>query len=229
MKPRKAARRRKRPDRTPLPPQQLTRSEKTFLKSLLWVFVVFCLYNGYAYWFNYSIRQRKPPASLGWLGIPYPHVWLMRQWDRFRLPIREAAAQSGSQPNERIYYIHSDHLGSPLILTDTNAQVVWRANAEPFGKTTPTVNQIVYNPRFPGQYEVGRRGSITTTAGTTILPREGTCNRILTAGLCLTSWRQLVHLFMVRPGGLQNTAAPWTGTGMTTRLRIQSLSLTHRD
>jgi len=152
MKPHKVARRRKRPDRTPPPPQPLTRGEKTFLKTLLGLLVAFCLYNGYAYWYNSSIHQHRIPALLRWLGIPYPHVWLMRQWDRFRLPIREAAAQSEGQPNERIYFIHSDHLGAPLLLTDTNAQVVWRANAEPFGKTTPTANQIVYNPRFPGQY-----------------------------------------------------------------------------
>ena len=152
MKPHKVARRRKRPDRTPPPPQPLTRGEKTFLKTLLGLLVAFCLYNGYAYWYNSSIHQHRIPALLRWLGIPYPHVWLLRQFERLPFPGREAVAQSEGQPTERIYYIHSDHLGSPLILTDTNAQVVWRANAEPFGKTTPTANQIVYNPRFPGQY-----------------------------------------------------------------------------
>jgi len=115
--------------------------------------VAICLYDGYAYWYNSSIHQHRTPALLRWLGIPYPHVWLLRQFEKLPFPGREAVAQSEGQPAERIYYIHSDHLGSPLLLTDTNAQVVWRANAEPFGKTTPTANQIVFNPRGPGQYE----------------------------------------------------------------------------
>jgi len=61
--------------------------------------------------------------------------------------------RSQGGPTERIYYIHTDHLGSPLLLTDANQQVVWRATAEAFGKMTPSVNQIVFNLRFPGQYE----------------------------------------------------------------------------
>ena len=156
MKPRKAARRRKRPNRTPSPkpPQQwLTRGEKTFLKCWLWLFAAYCLYNGYAYGFNYT--QRHPNVS-AWMfrhGFLFPHTWLGRQLGWIHLPTREAVAQSVGQPTERIYYIHSDHLGSPLLLTDSNQQVVWRANAEPFGKTTPTANQIVFNLRSPGQYE----------------------------------------------------------------------------
>jgi len=150
MKPRKAARRRKRPNRTPPPPQPLTRGEKTFLKFLLGLLVALCLYETYAEWYNDNINHYRAPTLL---GIKFPHVWLLRQFERLPFPGREAVAQSEGQPAERIYYIHSDHLGSPLLLTDSNQQVVWRANAEPFGKTTPTANQIVYNPRFPGQYE----------------------------------------------------------------------------
>jgi len=61
--------------------------------------------------------------------------------------------RSQGGPSERILYIHTDHLGTPLLLTDANQQVVWRATAEPFGRTAPSVNQVVFNLRFPGQYE----------------------------------------------------------------------------
>jgi len=60
-------------------------------------------------------------------------------------------SQGGS--SEKILYIHTDHLGTPLLLTDVSQQVVWRATAEPFGKTTPSINQVTFNLRFPGQYE----------------------------------------------------------------------------
>jgi len=151
MKPRKAARRRKRPNRTPSPPpQKLTRFRKTLQKPLLGLLVALCLYSVYAEWYNYNINHYRAPTLF---GIKYPHVWLLRQFEKLPFPGREAVAQSEGQPTERIYYIHSDHLGSPLLLTDPNQQVVWRANAEPFGKTTPTANQIVFNPKSPGQYE----------------------------------------------------------------------------
>jgi len=66
--------------------------------------------------------------------------------------------KSQGGPAERILYIHTDHLGTPLLLTDANQQVVWRATAEPFGKTTPSVNQVVFNLRFPGQYHDAETG-----------------------------------------------------------------------
>lgn len=51
------------------------------------------------------------------------------------------------------YYFHFDHLGMPWVMTDANRQVTWAADYEPFGKVHITVEQVVNNFRFPGQYE----------------------------------------------------------------------------
>jgi len=54
--------------------------------------------------------------------------------------------------NDRIHAIHTDHLGTPQILTDENQQVVWQADYEPFGKVDITTELVTNNLRFPGQY-----------------------------------------------------------------------------
>ena len=51
-----------------------------------------------------------------------------------------------------VYYIHNDHLGTPQVMTDENAAVVWRAAYDPFGKAQVTVGSVELNMRFPGQY-----------------------------------------------------------------------------
>src|SRR5271169_3990989 len=48
--------------------------------------------------------------------------------------------------------IHTDHLGTPHKMTDTNQAVVWFAYYKPFGAATVTVSTITSNLRFPGQY-----------------------------------------------------------------------------
>lgn len=56
------------------------------------------------------------------------------------------------------YWIHTDHLGTPLAVTDQRRRVVWRARYEPFG--TAIVEEdpdgdgkgLSLNLRFPGQY-----------------------------------------------------------------------------
>jgi len=61
------------------------------------------------------------------------------------------------------FWVHTDHLGTPLAVTDrpanpANATVVWRAIYEAFGKATvdedPDADQVPVslNVRFPGQY-----------------------------------------------------------------------------
>ena len=61
---------------------------------------------------------------------------------------------------EHLYFYHSDHLGTPLFLTDTDGVVVWRGEYLPFGEvftedTDPDGDGVeVEQPfRFPGQYE----------------------------------------------------------------------------
>ncbi|MDJ0863508.1 MAG: RHS repeat-associated core domain-containing protein [Gammaproteobacteria bacterium] len=52
----------------------------------------------------------------------------------------------------QVYYIHTDHLGTPQVITDQNQEVAWQADYEPFGEATVTT-AVIENPlRLPGQY-----------------------------------------------------------------------------
>lgn len=51
----------------------------------------------------------------------------------------------------QVYYVHADHLGTPLALTDDTGAVVWRARYTPFGQATIT-GSVTFNLRLPGQY-----------------------------------------------------------------------------
>lgn len=56
------------------------------------------------------------------------------------------------------YYIHTDQLDTPRVITDTNGNVVWQwDNSDPFGNNMANENpngagQFTFNLRFPGQY-----------------------------------------------------------------------------
>jgi RHS repeat-associated protein len=55
-----------------------------------------------------------------------------------------------------LYYVHTDHLNSPRIVTDSANNIRWRWDSDPFGTTPPNQNPsglgtFEYNLRFPGQ------------------------------------------------------------------------------
>lgn len=60
----------------------------------------------------------------------------------------------------KVYYLHSDHLNTPRIVTDEQNRIVWRNSplAEPFGTAAPEQDPdgdgipFTLNLRFPGQY-----------------------------------------------------------------------------
>ncbi len=62
-------------------------------------------------------------------------------------------------PTEAIFYYHTDHLGTPIMMTDSTGQVVWKAEYLPFGEVA-SLNEdvdgdgikVTNNLRFPGQY-----------------------------------------------------------------------------
>jgi len=60
---------------------------------------------------------------------------------------------SAAQARTEMYYVHSDHLGTPQVLTDKNQQVVWRRSQTPFGETVEESGTVIQPLRFPGQYE----------------------------------------------------------------------------
>ncbi len=49
-----------------------------------------------------------------------------------------------------MYFVHNDHLGTPIAVTDQGQSVVWEAEKEPFGNTT-TSGGLQVRSRFPGQ------------------------------------------------------------------------------
>ena len=55
-------------------------------------------------------------------------------------------------PEEAVYYVHNDHLGTPQKITDESQAVVWDAVYQPFGEVALVSEEIDHNVRFPGQY-----------------------------------------------------------------------------
>ncbi len=54
---------------------------------------------------------------------------------------------------ESVYFYHTDHLGTPQVITDSVGSVVWKADYLPFGKTViQSLSSIENNLRFPGLY-----------------------------------------------------------------------------
>jgi len=51
-----------------------------------------------------------------------------------------------------IYYIHTDHLGTPQKITDGTATIVWDGAFDPFGNPANAPGTLTNNLRFPGQY-----------------------------------------------------------------------------
>ncbi len=51
------------------------------------------------------------------------------------------------------YYIHTDHLNTPQVVSDNQGTVVWRADYDAFGQAAVASGSILtFNLRFPGQY-----------------------------------------------------------------------------
>jgi RHS repeat-associated protein len=72
------------------------------------------------------------------------------------LPV--ATIRPASPSGFNVFYVWSDQLGSPRLITDTANQSRWEwANSDPFGNNAPNENpagvgSFTYNLRFPGQY-----------------------------------------------------------------------------
>ncbi len=58
----------------------------------------------------------------------------------------------GGDEETALYFVHSDHLGTPEVVTDKDKAPVWEGQKDPFGKTHIVSNTIDFNVRFPGQY-----------------------------------------------------------------------------
>ncbi|WP_449720086.1 RHS repeat-associated core domain-containing protein [Comamonas odontotermitis] len=58
-----------------------------------------------------------------------------------------------SNINSQYHYLHTDHLGTPILATSIDGDVSWKAISEAFGATNILPeSSILVNFRFPGQY-----------------------------------------------------------------------------
>jgi RHS repeat-associated protein len=73
-------------------------------------------------------------------------------------PITFTVGAASSGANTALYFIDTDHLGTPRLIENQSQQAVWKwDNAEAFGDSVPNENPsslgaFVFNQRFPGQY-----------------------------------------------------------------------------
>jgi RHS repeat-associated protein len=73
-------------------------------------------------------------------------------------PPGPSAPPGSGTPPDPLTFVHNDHLGTPVAMTDPSGQVVWRATQKPFGATTVDEDPdgdgqpVTLNVRFPGQY-----------------------------------------------------------------------------
>jgi RHS repeat-associated protein len=73
----------------------------------------------------------------------------------------EPIAQVSTNPADNtiaVHYVHTDHLGTPTLLTNQSGNVVADIEATPFGETYVDYAEVEYNRRFPGQYKDAEAG-----------------------------------------------------------------------
>ena len=58
----------------------------------------------------------------------------------------------GKIEGDNLSYYHTDHLGTPMIMTDTSGAKVWEGEFQPFGEPLSIAGTVTNNLRFPGQY-----------------------------------------------------------------------------
>jgi RHS repeat-associated protein len=87
---------------------------------------------------------------------------LLGEYDQSGTLIREyvyldgqpLALMSGDQKagSEKVFYLHTDHLGAVVKATDSSKKLVWDAVRKPFGERTVNIGLIEVPLGFPGQY-----------------------------------------------------------------------------
>ncbi|ANO52656.1 RHS repeat-associated core domain-containing protein [Woeseia oceani] len=86
---------------------------------------------------------------------------LIGEYDAFGNPLQETVwfedAPVAVLQGSGVYYVHTDHLGTPRAITDAGT-VIWRWESEPFGTSLADEDpdgdlvNFTFNGRFPGQY-----------------------------------------------------------------------------
>uniref|UniRef100_UPI00406D0774 RHS repeat domain-containing protein n=1 Tax=Pseudomonas sp. F3-2 TaxID=3141539 RepID=UPI00406D0774 len=61
--------------------------------------------------------------------------------------------QNEGEPEQTLYYFHTDQIGTPLEMTDVDGSIVWQATYKAWGEVEGfAVNEVEQNLRFQGQY-----------------------------------------------------------------------------
>jgi RHS repeat-associated protein len=61
--------------------------------------------------------------------------------------------QNEGEAEQKLYYFHTDQIGTPLEMTDVGGQIVWQATYKAWGEVeTLAVSEVEQNLRFQGQY-----------------------------------------------------------------------------
>ncbi|HEN8712391.1 TPA: RHS domain-containing protein [Pseudomonas putida] len=86
------------------------------------------------------LREETPGQSILYLHEPGSYA-----------PLARVDQAEGDE--QKIYYFHTDQIGTPLELTDSEGRIVWQATYRSWGAIEQlTVNEIDQNLRFQGQY-----------------------------------------------------------------------------
>lgn len=61
--------------------------------------------------------------------------------------------QADDEPEQKLYYFHTDQIGTPLEMTDVDGQIVWQATYKAWGEIESlSVSEVEQNLRCQGQY-----------------------------------------------------------------------------
>ncbi len=67
-------------------------------------------------------------------------------------PLARVDQQEG-ETEQKLYYFHTDQIGTPLEMTDVEGSIVWQATYKAWGEIEAlAVNEVEQNLRFQGQY-----------------------------------------------------------------------------
>ncbi len=72
--------------------------------------------------------------------------------------IRLLEANPSQSVSTTVHYVHTDHLGTPRVVSDDQGSAIWQWDSEPFGNGAPDQDadgdgiSYIFNLRLPGQY-----------------------------------------------------------------------------
>jgi RHS repeat-associated protein len=58
----------------------------------------------------------------------------------------------------KLYYVHTNQQGTPLMVTDSNQNIAWSTTYQPYGTTSIPTGSVTQNVRLPGQFSDAETG-----------------------------------------------------------------------